>query len=148
MEILNKKAKHDYELLETITAGIVLNGNEVKSIKNSNVSIKESFISIKNNEVFIQNMYIKKYEQANTFKEVNEKRERKLLLNKKEIKKLKKEMEIKGYTIVPLKLYLIKGLIKLDISLAKGKKKYDKRNDLKLKSQKRDIEQNLKNKGG
>ena len=128
----NKKAYYDYFIEEKFEAGLCLEGSEVKSIRNGNCSIKESYIKINNSEAYIIGMYIKNYEQKNTFNKLNEIRERKLLLNKSEIRKLENILKNDGYTIMPLQVYLNeKGKVKLEIGSAKGKKNYDKREVLK-----------------
>lgn len=147
MKILsqNKKAKFQYYLLEKIEAGIVLSGSEVKGIKAGNMSIRESFITINENVVLLKQSNISIPEYASDFDRIESVRERKLLLNKKEITKLKKAIERDGLTIVPIKVYTTeKGLIKVEIALAKGKKLHDKRESIK----KKDIEknENIKNK--
>jgi len=135
----NKKAYFEYFIEDTFEAGIVLVGSEVKSVKNGNVSLAESYISIKNNELFLKNAYIKPFEKTNNFS-VDEKRIRKLLLNKAEIEKIRKKTEVKGYSIVPTKVYLKDNLVKIEIAVAKGKKLYDKRETIK----KRDLSRKLK----
>lgn len=139
MEIRNKKAYFNYFIETEYEAGIVLKGTEIKSIRNGSCNIGDSYIRIKDNEAFIINMYIAKYEQGNQFNH-NETRERKLLLNKKEILKLKTGVMQDGYNIIPLKLYIHKGKAKLLIGLAKGKKLYDKREVIKQ----RDLERERK----
>ena len=118
MEILNRKAKYDYQIFETYEAGIVLTGTEVKSIRNGKCNLKDSYVVINNNEVYVLNMHISNYEKG-SFNNVDEKRTRKLLLNRKEINKINEKIKIKGFTIVPLKLYFIKGKAKLEIGVAK-----------------------------
>lgn len=140
----NKKASFDYFLETRYEAGIELVGTEVKSIKLGKVSIKESFVRIIKNEVFILNMNVTGYEYGNIHN-INEKRARKLLLNKKEIEKLKEKTSIKGYTIVPVSIYSKNRLVKVEIALAKGKKNYDKRESLKEKTIKREIEREHRN---
>ena len=140
----NKKAYHDYFILDTYEAGIELQGTEIKSIRKGSVNLKDSFIRIRNDEAFIDNMHIASYEQGNRFNH-EPLRQRKLLLHKKEIKKLQKELKENGLTIVPTKLYFNKSKLKVEIALARGKKLYDKRQDLKEKDSKRDIEKALKN---
>lgn len=135
----NKKASFDYFLEKDYEAGVELKGTEVKSIKLGKVSIKESFVRIIKNEVFIMGMHISNYTFGNIYN-VDERRVRKLLLNKKEIKQLREKTKIKGYTIVPTLVYSNKHLIKIKINLARGKKNYDKRESIK----KRDIERNLR----
>lgn len=140
----NKKAFFEYFIDETFSAGIVLEGAEVKSVRAGGVSLLDSFVVIKNNEVFLKNAYIKPFEKATAFAP-NERKDRKLLLNRREIQKLQRAKQEKGYTIVPLKVYIKNNLVKVDIALAKGKKLYDKKETLKEKSQKREIEQATKN---
>ena len=139
MEILNRKAKYDYQIFETYEAGIVLTGTEVKSIRNGKCNLKDSYVVINNNEVYVLNMHISNYEKG-SFNNVDEKRTRKLLLNRKEINKINEKIKIKGFTIVPLKLYFIKGKAKLEIGVAKGKHTYDKRETIN----ERDINKSIK----
>lgn len=142
MEIIanNKKAFHDFFISDCVEAGIALQGAEVKSIRKGGVSILDSFVVVKNGEMFLKNAYIKPYEKANVFK-VDERRTRKLLLHKNEILKFERQVKEKGFSIMPTKLYINKdGKVKLEIGLAKGKKLYDKRQTLKDKAVKRDIE--------
>lgn len=136
MEIVNKKAYFDYNILESYEAGIELKGTEVKSLRQGSADLKDTYIRIKNNEAFVINMYIAKYEEGNIFNH-DERRERRLLLHKKEIIKIKKEIDIEGYTIVPLKIYFNKNKAKILIGIAKGKKIYDKRVSIKEKDLKR-----------
>ncbi len=136
MEILNKKASFNYYILDDIEAGIVLTGTEVKSVRKGSVDLKDSYIRIKNNEVFIINMYIAKYEEGNIFNH-DERKERKLLLHKKEIKKLKIENDVDGNSLIPLKVYFNKNKVKVLIGLCSGKKNYDKRESIKEKDLKR-----------
>jgi len=141
----NKKAYHDYFIEQTYEAGIELKGTEIKSVRNSNVSLRDSYIKIKNGEAFVEGMHIAKYEQGNIFNH-DPLRTRKLLLHKKEIRKLEKEIKESGYTLIPTKLYFDNGSkVKLEIALAKGKKLYDKRHTLKEKDAIRDIEKAMKN---
>ncbi|MDG2368026.1 MAG: SsrA-binding protein SmpB [Flavobacteriaceae bacterium] len=137
VNILNKKAKFEYQLLDQYTAGIVLTGTEIKSIRLSRASIKESFCEFNDNqELFVINMFIDEYEYGNHFNHKT-KSQRKLLLNKKELKKLYKEVKNTGLTIVPLRLFINeKGYAKVLISLAKGKKLYDKRQTIKNRENK------------
>ncbi|WP_292948610.1 SsrA-binding protein SmpB [Olleya sp. UBA1516] len=141
INILNKKAKFQYEILDKYTAGIVLSGTEIKSIRNSQASIAESFCEFnEQGELFVINMHIQEYAFGNYYNH-RPKAERKLLLNKRELKKLLKEVNTSGLTIIPLRLFLNeKGLAKLDIALAKGKKLYDKRETLKDRDNKRDLD--------
>ena len=143
MEIINRKANHDYFIKDTYECGIVLVGTEIKSIRKGNVNINDSYARIKNNEVFLTNMYIGKYEEGNRFNH-DERRERKLLLKKNEILKLAHEVETKKLTLVPLKIYFKKGKAKLELALASGKHNYDKRRDLTEKAVRRDVERELK----
>lgn len=136
----NKRAFYDYFVSDLVEAGIVLEGSEVKSVRAGGVSLNESFVVIKNHEVFLKNAYIKPYEQATSFKP-DERRTRKLLLNKREILKFERAVKEKGFTLVATKVYLNKaGKVKVEVGLAKGKKLYDKRQTLKEKTVKRDIE--------
>lgn len=137
IEIKNKKAYFDYTILEEIEAGISLVGTEIKSVRKGSVDLKDSFITIKNNEAFILNMYIAKYEEGNIFNH-EERRTRKLLLHKKEIKKLKEKVSTEGLTLIPLKLYFKKNYVKVLIGLCKGKKLYDKRASIKERDLKRE----------
>ena len=139
MEILNRKAKYNYQIFESLEAGIVLIGTEIKSIREGKANIKDSYARIKNDEIFLINMHISSYDNGNRFNH-DETRERKLLLHKKEILKFRDKIKLEGYTIVPLKVYLKNGRAKVLIGLAKGKKNYDKREDIK----KRDIERNIR----
>ncbi len=139
MEIKNKKAYFDYFIESEYEAGIVLHGTEIKSIRKGSANLNDCYVRIKNDEAFIINMYIAKYEQGNIFNH-DERRERKLLLNKREILKLKSGVMQDGYNIVPLKLYLKNGRAKLLIGLAKGKKLFDKREVIKQ----RDLEREQK----
>jgi SsrA-binding protein len=146
MEILNKKARHDYFIEKTYTAGLVLKGHEVKSIRSGNMSIKEGFVRIIKGEAFFLNCYIKKYEHINTFyKDIDEKRTIKLLLKKKEIRNIEDSLNVDGYTAVPLKIFFNeKNKCKLEFGIGKGKKHFDKRNDLKDRNNQRDIDVALK----
>lgn len=135
----NKKAYHDYFIEETFEAGLVLQGTEIKAIRAGRVNLKDSYAQIKNGEMFLFGMHISPYEQGNRYNH-DPLRTRKLLLHRKEINKLIGETKEQGYSIVPVKLYLKNGYAKVLIGLAKGKKKYDKREDLKKKEAKRDIE--------
>ena len=135
----NKKARHDYFIEETYEAGLVLLGTEIKAIRAGRVNLKDSFARIRNGELFVHNMHISPYEQGNIHNH-EPLRTRKLLLHRKQINSLIGDTKETGYSIVPLKLYLKDGYAKLLIGLARGKKKYDKREDLKQKEAKRDIE--------
>ncbi|TVP83786.1 MAG: SsrA-binding protein SmpB [Alkalicoccus sp.] len=139
----NKKANHDYHIEETFEAGIVLTGTEIKSIRNRRVNLKEAFARVSNGEVWVHNMHISEYEQGNRYNH-DPIRPRKLLLHRKQINQLIGQTQQKGYTIVPIKMYIKNGVAKLLIGLGKGKKKYDKREDLKRKDAKRDIQRAMK----
>ena len=145
IEIKNKKALYDYFIEEEIETGIVLKGTEIKSIRNGQANLKDCYAIIKNNEVFLLNMFISKYENGSIFNH-DERRTRKLLLNKKEILKLRDKVEISGYTLIPIKLYFKGNKVKILLGVAKGKKNYDKRESIKEKDIKRDIKKALKNK--
>lgn len=132
MEILNRKARFSYFVEEEIECGIELFGTEVKSIREGSCNIKDSYAYIRNNEVFVINMFIKKYKEGNIFNR-DELRQRKLLLHKKEILKLKQKIEREGYTLIPLKVYFKKNKVKILLGVCKGKKNYDKREALKDK---------------
>lgn len=136
---VNRQARHEYELFDTFEAGLELKGTEIKSIRKGKVQMKDSWISIKDNEAFIKGMHISPYEFGNRFNH-DETRDRKLLLHKKEILKLDQATRIKGYTIVPVRMYLAHGLCKLEIALAKGKNLHDKRESAKARDAKREIE--------
>lgn len=139
----NKKAYFDYFVEDTIEAGIELVGSEVKSAKAGKVSIKEAFVRIINGEVFIMGMSIVPWEYGSVYNP-EERRVRKLLLNKKEIKKFHEKVTQKGYTIVPLNVHLSRGYVKVDIALGRGKKTYDKRESIAKKDQQRDIDRMMK----
>ena len=145
VKIINKKAKYEYILNDSYVSGIVLTGSEIKSIRNSKVSIRESFCKFTNDELFIINMNIEKYEFSNN-DSYNPKRSRKLLLNKKELEKLKKSVQQKGSSIIPYKIFINeKGLAKLEIFTAIGKKLFDKRASIKDKDNKRNLDRIKKN---
>ncbi len=139
----NRKARHDFEIIETFEAGIVLLGPEVKSIKEGRVSLKDSYVEIKNGEAWIKKLHISPYEK-NTVQKIDPERTRKLLLHKYEIKRLIGKVKEKGLTIIPLKVYLKNNLVKIEIGLVKGKKKYEKREELRKKAIEREIERALK----
>lgn len=144
MEILNKKARYDYEILERYEAGIVLTGNEIKSIRKGSCNLKDSYVIVKNGEVFILGMHISNYKEG-SITNLDETRTRKLLLNRKEINKLQGTVEIKGYTIVPVKLYFVNNRAKLEIAVAKGKHIYDKKEAIKKRDNERLAAKELKN---
>lgn len=139
----NKKAYHDYFIEETYEAGIALHGTEVKSLRMGKCSIKESFVRIENEEVYIYGMHISPYEKGNIFNR-DPLRVKKLLLHKSEIRKMKGKIAEKGYTLVPLKVYFNRSLVKVEIGLAKGKKLYDKRQDIAKNDQRREAERDFK----
>tara|TARA_B100001109_G_C18784297_1_gene436916 strand:+ start:563 stop:1018 length:456 start_codon:yes stop_codon:yes gene_type:complete len=140
LKIINKKAKYEYILNDSYISGIVLTGSEIKSIRNSKVSIRESFCKFSDDELYIINMNIEKYEFSND-ENYNPKKPRKLLLNKKELNKLKKSIQQKGSSIIPYKIFINnKGLAKLEIFSATGKKLYDKRISIKEKDNRRSLE--------
>ncbi len=139
MEINNRKANYDYEIVETIEAGIVLKGTEIKSIRDGKANLKDSYAIVKNNECFLLNMHISHYKEGNIFNH-EETRTRKLLLHKKEILKLNNKITLDGFTLIPLKLYFKGNKAKILLGIAKGKKNYDKREAIK----KRDIERDLR----
>lgn len=139
----NKKAYHDYFIEETCEAGIALHGTEVKSLRMGKCSVKESFIRIENDEVYIYGMHISPYEKGNIFNK-DPLRVKKLLLHKSEIRKLRGKIAEKGYTLVPLKVYFKNSLVKVEIGLARGKKLYDKRQDIARKDQRREAEREFK----
>lgn len=141
--IKNRKARHEFHIEETFEAGIVLKGTEVKSLRDGKASLQEAFAYLKDGEVWLRDMYIKPYKHGSHANH-DERRERKLLLNKREIAELDKAVTQKGYTIVPLKLYFKNGYAKILIGIAKGKKKYDKREDIKERDVKRELERKYK----
>ena len=139
----NKKASHDYFIEETIEAGMVLTGTEIKSVRASKVQLKDSYVRIRNGEAWICNMHISPFEQGNRFNH-EPLRDRKLLLHKKQISELVGAVKRDGYTIVPLKMYIKDGYAKLLIGMAKGRKDYDKRDDMRKKEAKREMERAFK----
>ncbi|WP_291560067.1 MULTISPECIES: SsrA-binding protein SmpB [unclassified Clostridium] len=141
----NRKARHDYFIEEAMEAGIALVGTEVKSIRAGKANLRDSYADIKNGEVFIKNMHISPYEQGNIFNK-DPLRERKLLLHKYEIEKLLGYTAQKGYTLVPLSLYLKDGKVKVNLAVVRGKKDYDKRDAMLEKAAKRDIDRQMKEK--
>ncbi len=143
MEIINRQARHDYFILEEIEAGIVLTGTEIKSIRKGEANIKDSYAHIRGREVFLLNMFIKHYEEGNIFNH-NETRTRKLLLHKREILKLNDKLNQEGCTLIPLKVYFKKNHAKVLLGLCKGKKNFDKRESIKERDIKRNIEKEMK----
>ena len=145
VNILNKRARFDYEIIETYTAGIVLTGTEIKSIRQGKVNLKESYAKIDNGEVIVLGMHISPYEQGNRFN-VDPLRPRKLLLHKQEIRKLIGYTTLKGLTLVPLTMYINeKGMAKMELAVARGKKEYDKRDTIAKKDADRRMQQVAKN---
>ena len=144
MEIVNRKAKYDYEIHDTYEVGIVLTGNEIKSVRKGSVNLKDSYVVIKNSEAYILNMHITNYDKS--YINEDETRTRKLLLHKDEIIKINDKISIKGFTLVPLKLYFKNGKAKLEIGVAKGKHTYDKKESIKERDIKRDTDKALKGK--
>lgn len=143
----NKKAYHDYFVLEKYECGIELKGTEVKSLSLSNCSIKESLCKIIGGECFVIGMNINPYEKGNIFN-VDSLRTRKLLLHKQEIRKIEEKLKLQGFTLIPLQVYFKNGKVKVEIGLCKGKKLYDKREDLKKKDMKRDMERSIRKEKG
>lgn len=144
MEIYNRKAKFDYFIEDEYEAGIVLTGTEIKAVRNGSCNIKDCYGIIKNNEVFLLNMFIGQYKEGNIFNH-EETRSRKLLLHKKEIKKLAQAVEVQGLTLVPIKLYFKDNKLKVLLGVCRGKKTYDKRETIKERDLKREVAKNLKN---
>ncbi len=144
MEIYNRKARHDYFIEDTYEAGIELTGTEIKSIRMGSANIKDSYGIIKNNEIFLLNMFVSPYKEGNIFNH-NETRTRKLLLHKKEIKKISEAVNNQGLTLIPLKLYFKNNILKVELAICRGKKNYDKRESIKERDIKRNIDKQLKN---
>ncbi|MDC9726995.1 MAG: SsrA-binding protein SmpB [Candidatus Thioglobus sp.] len=142
--VLNKKARHDYFIEQTLEAGLSLEGWEVKSLRDNKVQIKESYVIVKNNEMFLFGAHISALQSASTHVDPDPTRTRRLLLNRIEINRLREKIEQKGATVVPLKLYWKKGRVKLEIGVAKGKKAHDKRQDIKSRDWQRDKQRTLK----
>lgn len=140
---LNRKALHDYFIIEKFEAGMVLMGTEIKSIRKGSVQFKDAYIHFVKDEAFVRDMYIAQYEQGNRFNH-EETRERKLLLHKEEIRKLQKKSVLQGYTVIPLAMHLVKGRAKLEIALAQGKQLHDKRQVDKERSAQREIDKAIK----
>jgi len=144
MEISNKKAYYDYEIETTYEAGIVLKGTEIKSIRQGKANLRDSYAIYKNGEIFILNMHISEYDKGNIFNH-EETRTRKLLLNKKEILRIRDSIEKEGYTLIPIKLYFKGNKAKILLGIARGKKNYDKREAIKKKDIEREIKKQIKN---
>lgn len=141
----NRKARHDYQIDETFEAGIVLTGTEVKSVRDTKVNLKDSYARVERNELFLYNMHISPYEQGNRFNH-EPLRIRKLLMHKGEIGRLAGKVKEKGYTLVPLKIYLKRGLIKVELGLGRGKRSYDKRQTIAERDSRREMERAFKEK--
>ncbi len=141
--VTNRKARHEYHIEETLEAGLVLKGTEVKSIRQGSANLKEAYISFKDQEAFVENMHISPYEQGNIFNE-DPVRRRKLLLHKNEIKKLQQEVQKDGNTVIPLRLYLNRGRVKMEIAVAKGKKLHDKRDSIAQRESQRRIDRAMR----
>ena len=146
MEILNRKARYDYEIEDTYEAGIVLTGTEIKSIRQGKANIKDSYAIVRNDELYLLNTHISLYDEGNRFNH-EEDRTRKLLMHKREILKLKNKLEIEGYTLIPLKIYFLRGRAKVEIGVCKGKKNYNKKETIKERDIKREQEKYLKYNG-
>lgn len=144
MEIINRKARHDYFIEDVYEAGIVLTGTEIKSVRSGNANIKDSYGIVRDHEIYLLNMFISQYKEGNIFNH-NESRTRKLLLHKKEIKKIEQKIELQGFTIIPLKLYFKNNILKVELGICKGKKDFDKRETIKERDIKRNLEKTLKN---
>lgn len=142
-EIVNRKARHDFIVDETYEAGLILKGTEVKSLRQGKASFTDSFAYMDNGEVWLKDLYIKEFDHGSYFNH-DPRRKRKLLLNRNEIQKIDKALKQKGYTLVPLKIYFKKGYAKILIGLARGKKMYDKRQDIAKKDVRREMERTLK----
>ena len=143
--VFNRQASHEYSILERYEAGMVLTGDEVKSIKNGNANLKESFIVAEDNALVIKNMHISLYEKVDGFSKTDTRRNRKLLMHKIEILRLKQKVDQKGLTLIPLKIYLKGALIKMELGLCQGKHTYDKKKDLMERDTKRDTLRQIKN---
>ena len=139
----NRKARHDYEILDTYEAGLVLTGSEIKSIRAGHVNLREAFVQVRGDELWLLNAHIATYDQAGQFGH-DPLRPRKLLLHRKEINRIAARVQEKGLTIVPTVLYLTRGLAKVEIALARGKKQYDKRESLRRRDSQRQIERSLR----
>ena len=141
----NRKARHNYFFIQELEAGIVLRGSEIKSIREGKLSFKDSYASIEAGEIWLFNLHINPYKYDSNFAPDPE-RKRKLLFNRREIKKIRSQVDEKGITLIPVEIYINnKGLAKIKIALAKGKRQYDKREDIKKKDVMRDIQRNMKN---
>ncbi len=139
----NKKARFDYEILEVIEAGIVLMGSEVKSLRDKNIQLKDSYVTFSNGEAYLQNAHISPY-QASSYNNHAPERLRKLLLNRKEINQMMGKVQERGLSIVPLKIFFKKGLVKLDLGIVRGKKAHDKRQSIKERESNKSLKQTLR----
>lgn len=144
MEIVNRVARHDYFIEEEYECGLVLTGTEIKSIREGKANIKDSYAIVRNGEIFLLNMFINHYKEGNIFNH-EETRTRKLLMHKGEIRKLGNKIKLEGYTLIPLKVYFIKNRAKVLLGLCKGKKNFDKRETIKERDIKRQLEKAVKN---
>lgn len=140
---LNRKARHDYFVIEALEAGLALVGTEVKSLRAGEVNLKDAWVEIENGELFVLGMHISPYEKGNIFNR-DPVRKRKLLVHAREIRHLHTEQKLQGYTLIPLQLYFKRGKVKMELGLCKGKKTYDKRADMAVRDAKRDIERAMK----
>jgi len=144
-EIINRKATYQYQFVDIYEAGIVLNGTEIKSIRKGHVNLNDAYCYFKRGELYLRSMYVKEYEHGNIYNH-EPRRARKLLLHRRQLKKLEKKVKEKGFTIVPHKLYFNdRGIVKIEIALAQGKKSYDKRKSIKEKDVKRDLDRQMRN---
>jgi len=143
LEILNRQARHNYFVDDVYECGIVLKGTEVKSIRDGKCNLRDSYALIRNGEVFIVNMFVSHYKEGNIFNQ-DETRSRKLLLHKKEIRKLNEEVKLKGLSLVPLKLYFVRDKVKIELGVCRGKKNYDKRESIKQRDLQREVNKNIK----
>ncbi len=141
---VNRKARHDYEIYDTYEAGLALTGAEIKSMRAGQVNLRDSYVVIRNGEAWVTGMHVAPYRHATNQQDYEPKRDRRLLLHRWEIRRLQSRAQEKGYTIVPLRLYLKRNLAKLEIALARGKKLYDKREALRKRETNREIERNLR----
>jgi SsrA-binding protein len=141
--LVNKRARFDYEISETLEAGLVLQGTEVKSLRDGRVSLQDAYADVQNGEVFLLNAHINPYDHGNRFNHEPE-RPRKLLLHRREIKRLIGKTQEKGLTLIPTRMYFTNGKAKVELGLAKGKKQYDKRQELKRRSAQREIERAIR----
>ncbi|MDN6639141.1 MAG: SsrA-binding protein SmpB [Tetragenococcus sp.] len=139
----NRKARHDYSVIETVEAGLSLKGTEIKAIRNGRINLKDGFVRFRDGEAYLFNVHISPYDQGNLFNH-DPLRSRKLLMHKKQITKLYEQSQTKGMTVIPLKVYIKNGYAKVLVGLAKGKREYDKRETLKRKDQERQIQRALK----